>query len=112
MIVRKKDWIALQERLTALEKSNSALRDLTNKTESKMVSSREAEDIRRNLKSLIESSLVLRSTVFAALGKIKACFSDYNIYTPAEIDKMSSSDYAKNVLEPLGIQMSSVTKFY
>jgi hypothetical protein len=113
MIVRKKDWLALQERISKLEKGNETLADVVNQNAFLMADNyKEAKEASKNLRMFRDSVLTLRATVFAALGKIKESFSDYNIYTPAEIDKMSSSDYAHKVLDPLGIKMSSDVKLY
>jgi len=112
MIVRKKDWLALQERLTSLEQGHKTLVDVVNSNAGQMTNNYEdTRKVNANLANFLDSVLSLRATVFGVMAKIKNCFGDVEVYTQTEIEKMSSTEYANKVLRPLGVSMSSTTLY-
>lgn len=112
MIVRKKDWIALQDRLASLEAGHKTLVQVVNGNAGQMADNySDTRKVTANLANLLDSVLSLRATVFGLMAKIKNCFGDSEVYTQTEIEKMSSSEYANKVLRPLGVSMSSTTLF-
>ena len=108
MIIRKKDWLALHERVAAIEDKHKTLAQTVHENARQMAQNySDAKRVNSDMKDLIANVLALRATVYGLCSKIKQCFNVADVFTPAEIEKMGSADYACKVLKPLGIQMNS-----
>ena len=102
MIVRKKDWLALCERVRVIEESGKYI------TSDWLNINLDKRD--RKLATLQNDLQNLTTRITGVFSGVKTAFSQGNIYTKKEVDKMSSSEYARNVLAPLGIGNTEIAR--
>lgn len=94
MLVKKKDWEDLSNRVNLLT---------TQFYEQEISNCKKVSVLELRITELQRMTDKVRNTLFGVLSAVKNCFGEYHIYTETEINDMSGDDYKNKVLKPLFI---------